>query len=215
MAEARGAVAVTNGSKRLADAVRAAKVAGASRTDIVVDIREADRARLEIFAEELQPIADAVPPGDDLFDFALAGGPQPRFWIDGTAHVSMARDRRTYRLQRETRLGRVTIAESAEPQVIVERVTEYVAERMVERDRALALDDGYGLRRAPERLAAPPGLASQTAQGALGEEPMRLPERAGGESAGLVIAVSWLMIGIVAGAGFLMAIASLLGSPLF
>ncbi len=216
MAEARNAVAVSNGSKRLADAVRAAKIAGASRTDIVVDIREADRARLEIFAEELQPIVDAVPPGDDLFDFALAGGPQPRFWVDGTAHVSMARDRRTYRFLRETRLGRVTLAESTEPQAIVDRVTEYVAERMVERDKALAVDDGFG-RRAPERLAPPQHIiGAPLASPSLDEEPLRMPRRSGpAASAGAVIAVSWLMIGIVAGAVLLMGIARLAGAPVF
>ncbi len=152
MMESRGALSVTSGTKRLAEAVRAAKIASSQRTDIVVDIREADRARLEIFAEELQPIIDAVPADDDLFDFTLSGGPQPRYWVDGTAQVLMARDRRTYRFVRDTRLGRITLAESGESRVIVDKVTEYVAERMVERDRALAASDGIGLR-PPERPA--------------------------------------------------------------
>ncbi|WP_245414955.1 hypothetical protein [Aureimonas flava] len=202
MMESKGALSVSSGTKRLADAVRAAKIASSQRTDIVVDIREADRARLEIFAEELQPIVDAVPADDDLFDFTLSGGPQPRFWIDGTAQVLMARDRRTYRFVRDTRLGRVTLAESGESRMIVDRVTEYVAERMVERDRALAASDGIGLRPA-ERPAAAAAAAL---------EPIRLAPRP--RSTDFVIALSWLMIGIVVGAGVLMAFAAYRGAPL-
>ncbi|WP_244492438.1 hypothetical protein [Aureimonas sp. AU22] len=203
MMESKGALSVASGTKRLADAVRAAKIASSQRTDIVIDIREADRARLEIFAEELQPIIDAVPAGDDLFDFTLSGGPQPRFWIDGTAQVLMARDRRTYRFVRDTRLGRVTLAESSESHVIVDKVTEYVAERMVERDRAFAASDGIGLR-PTERPAAIAAAATL--------EPIRLAPRP--RSTDFVIALSWLMIGIVVGAGILMAIAAYRGAPL-
>lgn len=200
MAEANISRNVTTGTRRLAEAVRAAKIATAHRSDVVVDIREADRARLEIFAEELQPIVDAVPADDDLFDFTLSAGPQPRFWIDGTAHVTMARDRRTYRFARETRLGRVTLAEATEPGTIADRVTDYVAERIVERDRAYALTDGMA-----ERLAA------RAATRDLSPEPIR---QAGKErSAGMVIAISWLMIGIVLGAASLMALAAIRGVP--
>lgn len=204
MAEARQALQLTTGTKRLAEAVRAARINNAQRTDIVVDIREADRARLEIFAEALQPISDAVPPEDDLFEFNLTGGTQPRFWIDGTAQVIMARDRRTYRFVRDTRLGRVTLAESADPHVLVERVTEYVAERIVERDKALAVSDAGSGRAFAEPRLPPPSASSA--------EPLRLAPRP--RSTDLVIAVSWLLIGIVAGAGALVLIASLRGVPI-
>ena len=209
MAEAKSAVAVTNGTKRLADAVRAAKIAAAQRTDIVVDIREADRARLEMFVEELQPIIDAVPGDDDLFDFNLSSGTQPRFWLDATAHVVMARDRRTYRLVRETRIGRVTLAESPDMRFIVDRVTDYVAERIVERDKALAVFDGLGARLAPPERPAP----TLTAPVAFTrEDPLRLPQRP--RSTDFVIAISWLMIGIVVGVGILMLIATSRGALL-
>ena len=39
MAELKHDIAVAKGSRRLADAVRAAKIAAAQRSDIVVDIR--------------------------------------------------------------------------------------------------------------------------------------------------------------------------------
>ena len=60
MAENSEKVASLMGTRRLADAVRAAKIAAAQRSDVVIDIREADRARLEILAEELRPIAEEL-----------------------------------------------------------------------------------------------------------------------------------------------------------
>lgn len=201
MGEGKDNAASLMGTKRLADAVRKAKIAAAHRSDVVVDIREADRARLEILAEELQPLLDELPPGEDLFDFTISGGMHPRLWIDGTANVMMARDRRTYRLVRETRLGRVVLMEAAEPRVVADRVTDYVAERIVERDKAFAAEDGLNERMiSPARPAKTPG----------NDEPLRVPTPPS-RAADVVVALTWLMIGVVIGAGILLAIASYQG----
>jgi hypothetical protein len=53
----------------------------------------------------------------------------------------MGRDKRTYRFVQDTRYGRKILAESAEPEEIVEGVTKYVARRIIERERALAADE--------------------------------------------------------------------------
>lgn len=201
MGEGKDNVASLMGTKRLADAVRQAKIAAAQRADVVVDIREADRARLEILAEELQSLIDELPPGDELFDFTISGGMHPRLWVDGTANVIMARDRRTYRLVRETRLGRVTLVESTDTRVMAQHVTQYVAERIVERDKAFALSDGLN-----ERVAG--GANRQIRNGE--DAPLRQPEKRT-RSADFVIAATWMMIGIVIGAALLLAIASYQG----
>ena len=124
-------------STRLADAIRDVKNAAADRDDVVVDIREAQRTRLELLAEELKPVFAEVPEDDDRFDFAISAGTQPRLWIDAVAHVTMGRDRRTYRFLRDTRLGRVVLAESTDMKPVSDQVTRYIAERVVERNRAL------------------------------------------------------------------------------
>ena len=187
MGEGKDNVATLMGTKRLADAVRQAKIAAAQRSDVVVDIREADRARLEILQEELQPLIDELPAGEDMFD--------------GTANVVIARDRRTYRLVRETRLGRVTLVESTEARIIADRVTDYVAERIVERDKAFAVNDELN-----ERIAKPAHPVRRT-----NEAPLRQPEPQRSRSTDFVIAAVWLMIGVVVGAGLLLAISSYLG----
>lgn len=122
---------------RLADAIRDMKNAAADRDDVVVDIREAQRTRLELLAEDLKPVFSDVPADDDRFDFAISAGAQPRLWIDSVAHVTMARDRRTYRFLRDTRLGRVVLAESSDMKPVADQVTRYIAERVIERRRML------------------------------------------------------------------------------
>jgi hypothetical protein len=124
--------------RRLSDAIRQAKNAAADRDDVVVDMREASRTRLELLAAELESVIAEVPAEDPLFDFAISSGLQPRLWIDATAHVAMGRDRRAYRFVRDTRLGRTVLAESHDIKQVADAVTRYVAERIVERERLIA-----------------------------------------------------------------------------
>jgi hypothetical protein len=54
--------------------------------------------------------------------------------------VEMAHDRRTYRFLQDTRHGRVMIAETERIDRVVAAITNYIARRLVERERALASD---------------------------------------------------------------------------
>ncbi|TIW55622.1 MAG: hypothetical protein E5V56_12065, partial [Mesorhizobium sp.] len=101
-------------SRKLSDAIRDVKNAFADRDDVVVDMREAHRMRLDLLAAELAPVFAEVPTDMDNFDFAVSSGLQPRLWIDAVCHVAMGRDRRTYRFLRDTRIGRVVLAESSD-----------------------------------------------------------------------------------------------------
>ena len=100
-------------ARRLADVIREVKNAAADRDDVVVELREASRTRLELMAAELAPLFAEVPADIDLFDFTISSGLQPRLWIDAVSHVAMARDRRTYRFVKDTRAGRVVLAEDS------------------------------------------------------------------------------------------------------
>ena len=123
--------------RRLSDAIRDVKNAAADRNDVVVELREASRTRLDLLAAELAPVFEDVPADIDLFDFTISSGLQPRLWIDAVSHVAMARDRRTYRFLRDTRLGRVVLAEDAAIKPVADQVTRYVAERIVERQHLM------------------------------------------------------------------------------
>jgi len=123
---------------RLKEAMRAARLENAERTGVVVDLRDAELARLEILNEALDPLFADVPAEIELFDRAISKGDTPRLWIDAVAHVAMGRDTRVYRFLLDTRYGRKILAESLNANDIVDAVTRYVARRMIERERALA-----------------------------------------------------------------------------
>ena len=123
---------------RLRDALRQARIEAADRTGVVVDLRDAEVARLEILNEALDPLFAQIPEQVDLFDRGISEGDTPRLWIDVVAHVLMGRDKRIYRFVQDTRFGRIVIAESHDVAAIVDAVTDYVARRMVEREHALA-----------------------------------------------------------------------------
>ncbi len=125
----------------LAAAVRRARVENAERAEAITDLNEIERARLALLESALKPVVGEAPPGVDLFDLALAPGDHPRLFIDMIAFVDMAHDRRTYRFYQDTRHGRVLIAESPSIDKIAAAVTNYVARRLVERERALATAD--------------------------------------------------------------------------
>ena len=124
---------------RLRDALRQARIEAADRTGVVVDLRDAEVARLEILNEALDPLFAQIPAEIDLFDRGISQGDTPRLWIDVVAHVMMGRDKRIYRFVQDTRFGRIVIAESHEVAKIVEAVTDYVARRMIEREHALVV----------------------------------------------------------------------------
>ncbi len=124
-------------ARRLADAIREVKNAAADRDDVVVELREASRMRLELLAAELAPVFAEVPADIDMFDFTISSGLQPRLWIDAVSHVAMGRDRRTYRFVKDTRAGRVVLAEDPAIKPVADQVARYVAERMVERERLM------------------------------------------------------------------------------
>jgi hypothetical protein len=132
---------------RLRDALHKARIEAADRTGVVVDLRDAEVARLEILNDALDPLFAQVPDKVDLFDRGISQGETPRLWIDVVAHVVMGRDKRIYRFVQDTRYGRIVIAESHEVPAIVDAVTDYVARRMVEREHAMARTE------APEPVA--------------------------------------------------------------
>src|SRR3984885_4184160 len=124
-------------------AMHAARIEAAERTSVVVDLRDAEVARLELLNEALNGLFAEIPSEIDLFDRGVSRGDTPRLWIDAVAHVAMGRDKRMYRFLHDTRIGRRVLAESHEIADIVKAVTGYVARRLIERERALDEDPEF------------------------------------------------------------------------
>jgi hypothetical protein len=129
-----------NTVRSLKDAIRRVRTAEAERSDVVVELRDAERARLEMLADELRSVFAEIPDEHDAFALNIAGGTPPRLWVDMTSFVVMDRDRRTYRFLKDTRLGRTVILESDDIDAVADMITSYVAERIIERERAIEGD---------------------------------------------------------------------------
>jgi hypothetical protein len=149
----------------LKDAMRQARIETAERSNIVVDLRDAAVARLELLSEALDPVFKDIPDEIEMFDRGISRGDMPRLWIDVLAHVMLGRDKRTYRFVQDTRYGRKVIAESGETADIADAVTKYVARRLIERERALADDTitDFDLRKDKRRFRRRRGGRSFTA----------------------------------------------------
>lgn len=167
-------------------AIREVRTAQSERADVVVELRETERARLDLLAEALAPVARDLPDGHDEFSLAVLPGDPPRYWVDATAFVMMGRDKRTYRFLRDSRLGRTVIGESSDIDTVAGLVTRYVAERVVEKERALAAD--WAER--PAAATASPAAGTAEDSGRSG-----------------FWAVVGFFLGVVAGAGLLLAYA--------
>jgi hypothetical protein len=128
------------GQPDLVASIRQARVENAERADAIAEVRELEIVRLKALESALEPVVDRAPQGVDLFDLALTQSEHPRLFLDMIAFVDMAHDKRTYRFFQDTRQGRVLMAESQSADTIVAAVADYVARRLVERERAVTVD---------------------------------------------------------------------------
>ena len=121
----------------LKDALRQVRIESAERTGIVLDMRDAEAARLELLNDALDPVFAEIPQGVDIFDRGVSRGEIPRLWIDIVAYVLMGRDKRTYRFVQDTRYGRKVLYETTNIPDMAKVITRYIAARLIERERAL------------------------------------------------------------------------------
>jgi len=155
-------------------ALQDARVEAADRSAVIVELRDAEAARLAMLNDSLEAVFGDIPKAHtDLFDRGVSGGVNPRLWIDAITHVAMGRDKRTYRLLTDTANGRQILEESADLAGMRDAITRYVARRIVQREQALSAGEIQVPRAKP----------------------------------GAWIAIGWLLLGIVLGAGGIVALA--------
>ena len=155
----------------------------ATRDDVVVDMKQASHARLELLAQDLQPVFQEVPDDNEQFEFALTNGENSRLWIDMTSFVRMGRDRRVYEFVKDTRMGRQMLGETDDRATMTKIVTRYVAERMLERQRMIE-GDWVGMAKYDFSKEGDNGKSEK-------------PAETGSDFWGIVL---WTLLGIVLGA---------------
>ena len=121
--------------RSLETAVRNAKSRLADYDDVSGQSRHMELLRLQLLAEELHPMIQEIDENDRRFDFGITHGDKPRLWVDMTSFVSIGLDNTTYRFLKDTRMGRVVLAETKDELRVADIISDYVAERIVERER--------------------------------------------------------------------------------
>jgi hypothetical protein len=143
----------------LAEAMGRARDQHAVRDTMRTDARVNTQQRLEMLRLKLTPVFDAVPRDAEQFNLGVVSAEKPRLYIDIIGYVEMTSHLKGYRLMQETRRGVQTLAESNDEAGIITIVTDYIARRLVERERALAGASPATPLKAPMAVSAAPAHA--------------------------------------------------------
>ena len=179
--------------------IRRAKLDNAERSSVIAELRGAELARLELLRDALGPVFAQVPAEVELFDHGLVPGEKPRIFVDIIAFVEMARDRRVYRFVQDTRGGTVVLAESDKIEVMTEEIANYLARRLIEREKALAAPFHGPL---PQSVSAPEPSAPGTGASQPAPSPQPRRERRNANFWQLFLT---LVIGLGLGAALMLA----------
>ena len=197
----------------LGASIRQARVENAERADAIAEVRELEIVRLKALESALGAVVDQAPQGVDLFDLALTQSEHPRLFVDMLAFVDLAHDKRTYRFFQDTRNGRVLMAESQSLDTIVAAVADYVARRLVERERAVSVDSRVAEGPRPQPAEAngpatwpiarprtrtlhfPPPAASESL--AIAEQPRARPRRGIMRRLGDALSLFLMLVGAI------------------
>ena len=125
-------------SRDLDQALRQARLREAAHFEAALDIRDAETLRLQVLKDELAPIVASRREAEDFFELALVPGDPPRLWLDFITSVVMAPDPRTFRLIEDTHAGRETLLETQDRALMVERIRQHMAHRLIARSRWMA-----------------------------------------------------------------------------
>lgn len=93
--------------------------------------------KLESLRTKLEPLFAAIPPDAEGFDLGFVTESKPRLFVDMLSHVSVDPESGAFRFVQETRNGRRLLMETLDEDVLLSRITDHVAERLLARERAL------------------------------------------------------------------------------
>jgi hypothetical protein len=129
------AIARPAASRSLRDAIRKARLEEAERLDGTADARDGEMARLELLRSELEGVFAEIPNQDDRFNLALVPSRPARLWIDLFTYVAVDEGSGAYLFIRNSEDGRRTLFSAANVADMADRITKYIAQEIVRRER--------------------------------------------------------------------------------
>jgi hypothetical protein len=135
MDESVKSVARPAASRSLREAIRKARVDEAERLDRSADRRDGEIARLELLKAELEAVFAELPHQDDRFNLVLVPSRPARLWIDLFTYAAVDDASGAYLLVRNSENGRRTLFSATNVSDIADRITRYMAQEIVRRER--------------------------------------------------------------------------------
>ena len=120
----------------LEEALQRARASQAEFLDAKANVSDLRFLRLEALAEEMASITRGQTGLDVFMTLKAIPGDPPRLIVDASSHVVMEPDPRTYMLIHDGPEERKILCETESRREIEEKLTEYVAHRIVEQERA-------------------------------------------------------------------------------
>lgn len=145
-------------SRSLRDAIRKARLEEAERLDQAADHRDGELARLDLLKAELEAVFAEIPNHDDRFNLTLVPSRPARLWIDLFTYVTVEDGANAYLFIRNSENGRRTLFRSTNVAETADRITDYVAAQIVQRERTEAglVQPGVPSRYVPEEARSRP-----------------------------------------------------------
>ena len=122
-------------SRSLRDAIRKARLEEAERLDHSADRRDGEIARLELLKAELEAVFAELPDHDDRFNLVLVPSRPARLWIDLFTYAAVDDASGAYLFVRNSENGRRTLFSATNVTDIADRITRYMAQEIVRRER--------------------------------------------------------------------------------
>lgn len=128
---------VSTRTAKLEEALRRARASQVEFLDAKANVSDLRFLRLDALAEEMAKITKGQPNLDVFMTLKAVPGDPPRLIVDANSHVVMEPDPRTYMLIYDGPEDRKVLCETENLREIEEKLTEYVAHRIVEQERAV------------------------------------------------------------------------------
>lgn len=122
-------------NRSLREAIRNARLEEAERLDATADTRDGEIARLELLKAELETVFAEMPPNDDRFNLVLAPSRPARLWIDLFTYAAIDDSSGAYLFIRNSESGRRTLFSANTVAEMADRITSYMAQEIVRRER--------------------------------------------------------------------------------
>jgi len=153
------AIARPAASRSLREAIRKARVEEAERLDVTADTRDSEIARLELLKSELETVFAEIPKSDDRFSLALVPSRPARLWVDVFTYVAVDDSSGAYLFIRNSENGRRTLFSASNVADMSDRITTYMAQEIVRRERmeAALLEPGPRQKLVVEPETSGPG----------------------------------------------------------